>query len=841
MFVSNGNEEHSDTMDQPLRSAAPPVTAQLQALANTTSDGILTIDTASIIRFANSAVEDILGYSPDELVDAPLTRIMDDALADHHYSGFAHYLETGEQNIDWSDVQLPGQRKDGSEVPLSVSFSEFTVDGERFFTGIIRDITERNARERDLERYRAAVETVADGVYTLDENARFLTVNTAFTELTGYSRDELLGADASMVTGEQGAAEFDDVQVQLERGDTDVATVETTLNTANSGTRPVEIRVSLFPLGDDTSGRAGVVRDITGRKQRKQQLAGLHEFAQSLTAAETMDGVCHLAMATANDLFPNLLTTAYLYNDEAGRLEPVSHTPAVLNVGAESGELFTTGHSLPWTVFQTQERHVCMDSQTDDVVAASETPLRSVVAVPFGSYGVLVSGATTTEAFDWEAVRLVDLLATDIETALERVEREETLRDHAAELEEYTAALERVNRINDVIRDLTTMLVQAGSREEIEQAVCTKLANTHMCQFAWIGAPTATGDDITPRTSAGVDRGYLDAISVTDDESPTGQTPGGRVATTHEVQVQNNLSTDPPFEPWRDEALQRGYRACIAVPLVYKDVLYGVLNLYLEEPDVFDDLAVAVLEELGQMVAYAINAAERQTALASDSTVELQFDIENPDLLAAEFTRETESRFKFESLVEQADGSLRMFFIIDGATPDEVIEYSQRSPQVQNPNHIAETDDGHLFEATVGTETFLANLLDYGASPTELTTTPTDASLTVELAQSGDNQSFLRTMLNTHDGVTLRARRELDRPIQSDAEFQTHFEERLTEREEEVLRTAYYAGFFESPRESSGSEVAEMLDVSQPTVNRHLRSGESKLLEMVFENRAGDE
>ncbi|WP_135805702.1 PAS domain S-box protein [Halorussus marinus] len=827
-------------MNRQSRSAAPPASAQLRAVADATSDGILTVDTDGVVRFANPAIEDILGYAPDELVGSRLTRIMDDDLAERHRAGFERYLETGERRLDWTDVELAGRHEDGTEVPLSVSLSEFTADGERFFTGIVRDITSRNAREQALERYRSAVETVADGVYALDENARFLTVNAAFAELTGYDRDELIGAHASVVTGPRSVAEFDEAQAQLERGEADVDTIETTIETADGEQFPGEIRMSLFPLGDGEYGRAGVLRDVSDRKRRERQLSGLHTFAQSLTAAETAEGVYHLAMATASDLLPNLLATAYRYDEDAGRLDPASHTPAVPNVGAPNGELLGADRSLAWTAFQRQERYVCPDTRTDDAVDDSATPLRSVAAVPFGSYGVLVSGATATAAFDREAVKILDLLAADVETALERVEREQTLRERADQLEERAAAMERANRINDLIRESTTALVRAESREGIEQAVCTKLANTDVYRFAWIGSPTATGQVLTPRASAGVERGYLDAIAATDGEDASGTEPGRRAVATRDVQVRNGLSANPPFEPWREEALQREYRSCIAVPLRYEDMLYGVLHLYAVESDAFDDLAVDVLTELGEVVAYAINAAERKNAVVSDSTVELSFELDDHELLPARLAAETDSRFEFESLVEQADGSLRVFFSIEGADPAVVRDYHDRGLEVESVDHVADREEGHLFEATLGAESFLASLLDYGVRPTELIATPSGTELTVELPQSGDVQAFLRMLLDTYEGVSLRTRRELDRPVRSDAEFRAHYRERLTDREAEVLQTAYYAGFFESPRRSSGSEVAEMLGVSQPTVNRHLRRGERKLLAMVFDERADE-
>lgn len=52
----------------------------------------------------------------------------------------------------------------------------------------------------------------------------------------------------------------------------------------------------------------------------------------------------------------------------------------------------------------------------------------------------------------------------------------------------------------------------------------------------------------------------------------------------------------------------------------------------------------------------------------------------------------------------------------------------------------------------------------------------------------------------------------------------------------QVLRTAYLSGFFDWPRKSTGTALAERLGISQPTMSRHLRVGERKLLELVFED-----
>ncbi|MFC7215769.1 PAS domain S-box protein [Saliphagus sp. GCM10025334] len=123
-----------------------------RALTEAANDVIVTIDAESTIRSVNPAVEDIFGYEPDELVGESLTTLMRDDLAARHRAGLQRYLETDERTLDWDYVEIPGQRADGSTVSLSITFSEIVYENDRYFTGVIRDITNRKKRERQLER-----------------------------------------------------------------------------------------------------------------------------------------------------------------------------------------------------------------------------------------------------------------------------------------------------------------------------------------------------------------------------------------------------------------------------------------------------------------------------------------------------------------------------------------------------------------------------------------------------------------------------------------------------------------------------------------------------------------
>jgi PAS domain S-box-containing protein len=128
-----------------------------RVIAETVSDGVITIDDQSRIIFVNHAAEKIFGYSRVELLGESLTILMPDYLRHVHRAGLQRYLSTGQRHISWNAVELPGLHKSGKEISLELSFGEFTEAGGRFFTGIARDVSERKRLERRLTaQYEAA-------------------------------------------------------------------------------------------------------------------------------------------------------------------------------------------------------------------------------------------------------------------------------------------------------------------------------------------------------------------------------------------------------------------------------------------------------------------------------------------------------------------------------------------------------------------------------------------------------------------------------------------------------------------------------------------------------------
>ncbi|MFB6256572.1 MAG: GAF domain-containing protein [Haloplanus sp.] len=174
------------------------------------------------------------------------------------------------------------------------------------------------------------------------------------------------------------------------------------------------------------------------------------------------------------------------------------------------------------------------------------------------------------------------------------------LRDRATELSRFDAVMRRINR----------RLVEATSHEEVDRQVCEAFSDVDPHLFAWIGSVT-DGERVRPRTAGSVEKGYLDAITITADGSATGQGPAGTALREERVVVQR-VEDGNASAPWGDEALARGYRSVAAVPLVRDGTRYGVLCVYGDGPRAFGGVDRAVFEELGETVAHAYRRVDLQ-------------------------------------------------------------------------------------------------------------------------------------------------------------------------------------------------------------------------------------
>jgi PAS domain S-box-containing protein len=123
--------------------------AQYRLLADTATDAIVTVDDNGRILFANPAVERLFGYTPQEVVGEPLSMLAPERDRPQHESVFDG-VRAGRYLVSVSAARVNGLRKDGGEIALELSCGEGRVGHQRFFTGILRDISDRRAAEQAL-------------------------------------------------------------------------------------------------------------------------------------------------------------------------------------------------------------------------------------------------------------------------------------------------------------------------------------------------------------------------------------------------------------------------------------------------------------------------------------------------------------------------------------------------------------------------------------------------------------------------------------------------------------------------------------------------------------------
>lgn len=129
---------------------------ELRAAAETAHDAIVSANAEGCIVYFNSAAERIFGYPQEEALGQPLTILMPERFRERHLAGFSRYGASGEEHgVIGHTLELVGQHKDGWEFPLEISVTTWETRRGRFFTGILRDITERQRSEEKIRELNA--------------------------------------------------------------------------------------------------------------------------------------------------------------------------------------------------------------------------------------------------------------------------------------------------------------------------------------------------------------------------------------------------------------------------------------------------------------------------------------------------------------------------------------------------------------------------------------------------------------------------------------------------------------------------------------------------------------
>ncbi len=265
-------------------------------------DGAYVLDADGKYEMVNQKTIDRTGYAEDELIGTDGAIVFDE---EDVQTARQHMLEVYQSDDrDFAQFEATVQAKDGTEYPVEIRAAPIVEDGEIVGSvGTSRDIADRKQRERELERYERIVEAAGDAAQVLDEEGRYVMVNDALVERTGYDREELIGNTPEMVMSEADYRETaENLRAVIGSPDRDYAEFRVTIQTADGDEYPVEGRTAPIFEDGEFQGSVGISRDISDRKRRQRELERYETIVEAAgDAANVLDTEGRYVMV--NDAF----------------------------------------------------------------------------------------------------------------------------------------------------------------------------------------------------------------------------------------------------------------------------------------------------------------------------------------------------------------------------------------------------------------------------------------------------------------------------------------------------------------------------------------------------------
>jgi len=528
------------------------------------------------------------------------------------------------------------------------------------------------------------------------------------------------------------------------------------------------------------------------------------------------------------DLTPFALTvTGIAFGNALFRYRLFELAPATWQIGQETvvgnlDDAIVIVDTEGTVVYANDEAESLFDLDVTEVVGEPVTDVVDAADVDFDAPDAMGETEIDDRTYEVRASEIVDRHGRELGDALvfnditERVRREQALerqRDH----------LQTLERLNGVIRGVNRELVAADSREEVTDAVRDALSRSALYDAVWMVDETAASARAIEADGAGipdggpVETGFASARDAVD-QLGDGDLDDDEVAVGSEADGESLVD-----EPGR----------CISVPVVYGKTVYGALVLYTTRTDAFAERELAVLDELGESVGHAINAADKAQSLVADAVTELEFDISGADAALPRAAATAGCEIDVAGTATGDGGTIVAYLRVEGADAEAVGTALADSDDVTDVRIVSEADPTVL-ECTLTGGSVLFPLREYGATLEALTADNGDGTVVVTVSPEADVRTVVERVERDYPGASLAAKRRRDDPVDTTPDGPA-FTEDLTERQMETLEAAYAAGYFEWPRDSTAEEVADSMGIAAPTLHSHLRKAQNRVLRSVLE------
>ncbi len=434
------------------------------------------------------------------------------------------------------------------------------------------------ARRAIEERYGITIRSIGDGVIATDAQGRVELMNPVAESLTGWREDEAKGRpleEVFRIVNEDTREEMENPAARVMREGQIVGLANHTLLIAKDG-RERPIADSGAPIRDAHGALAGVV--LVFRDQTKERAA-------------------RKALQESEERFRGVAESAgeWIWEIDANGLFTYSSPAIERLLGCKPDELVGKKHF--YDLFAPADKEALQ--KTVFQILSEKNPFHGLVLANLHQRdGRLIIIESSGEPILDERGGLAGYRGVSLDIT-DRVKAEEEIR--------------RANRVYAVISQINQLVVRTWDQDAIFSGACRIAIEHGKFRMAWVGLLEESRQEIRPVAWSGVEDGYLQIIpTISIRDVPEGRGPVGTAFREGKCSICNDIASDPRMAPWREQALKRGYRSCISLPIVVRGEIRGAFTIYAAEPFFFSESETRLLEEVTGDISYALQTIEEK-------------------------------------------------------------------------------------------------------------------------------------------------------------------------------------------------------------------------------------
>ncbi|MFV8322843.1 PAS domain S-box protein [Flavobacterium sp. LS2R12] len=542
------------------------------------NEGIITVlDENFKTLFRSTSSERITGYTRQEF-----TEISDSEYFHPDYIDYVNQKmkETFENPGVLNPIQFQVKHKKGHYIWIKgVLTNLFSDDGSRLIIANLRDITESKIAQDKIEqsekRFRALVENNFGIITVFDKDLNTIFRSSSSARVTGYTDDEF----EKIPQNEYFHPDyFDYVHQMIQKAiDNPDKPIEILFQAKHKNGNYIWLQGILNNKIDDSSvgGIISNLRDITEAKNANETL--LSERNKFAKIADASPGLIYSMRQNKDG------SLSYPYTSKA--------------IEGIYGFTFKEIQNDPDKIFQLIHPDD-LDFVRQSIVATKSklVPLKCQYRYFHPKKGLVWHDVNSLPVVEPEGTVICHGIVTDI---TERVRADQKLI--------------KANRLYLFITQINQMIVRTNDEKTLFEEVCKIAVDIGKFRMAWFGMIDFATKKVVPFIRAGEDNEYLSRIkTISTEDIPQGRGPAGIAIRTEKYVVCNDVESDPIMQPWRKEAMERGYLSVMAVPIKKSGKVIGVFSFYANEKNFFDTEEIALLEEATGDVSFALEVLRKE-------------------------------------------------------------------------------------------------------------------------------------------------------------------------------------------------------------------------------------